>query len=150
MSMEEDNKQALLDLLAAADAGDLEKALSFYAPEYEDHDTSEARAGECPFSALREAFRLFRDSFTQTRHVVDLLLAERDLVAAHIRVEAIHSGALFGVPATGTTVSNDSLVIYRFERGRIRERWCRERQSTRQLLESAALLAHRRARNSPA
>jgi hypothetical protein len=28
-------------------------------------------------------------------------------------------------------IRNDSMVIYRFEDGRIRERWCRERSSTR-------------------
>ncbi|HET9473530.1 MAG TPA: ester cyclase [Steroidobacteraceae bacterium] len=149
MSTADQNKRALLELLAASDAGDVDKALSFYAPDYEDHDASEARAGRCPRSALREAFQLFRSSFTQTRHVVDILLAQDDLVAALIRVEATHSKELFGVPATGARVSNDSLVIYRFEGGRIRERWCRERQSTRQLLESAALPAHRRGGDPP-
>ena len=88
MSTADQNKRALLELLAASDAGDVDKALSFYAPDYEDHDASEARAGRCPRSALREAFQLFRSSFTQTRHVVDILLAQDDLVAALIRVNA--------------------------------------------------------------
>ncbi len=138
MRQEDINRRALRDLLAAADAGDIEKALSYYAPGYQDHDPSEARAGgQCPLLALREALLLFRSSFTHTRHVVDVLLAEQDLVAAVIRVEAVHSGELFGVPATGALVANDSIVIYRFEAGRIRERWCRERRSTRELLEAA-------------
>lgn len=138
MTEQERNKQALRDLLAAADAGDIERALSSYSPEYQDHDASEARsAGASPLSSLREAFAAFQGSFTGTRHFVDLMLAEGDLVAARIRVEAVHTRELFGIRASGAVIRNDSLVIYRFAAGRIRERWCHERRSTREVLERA-------------
>jgi predicted ester cyclase len=45
---------------------------------------------------------------------------------------------MLGVPPTGAMVRNDSIVIYRFENGLIRERWCRERRTTRDLLDAAS------------
>lgn len=139
MTQQAENKQRLRDLLAAVDAGDLERALAFYSPDYVDHDASEARSGAGPpLGALRQAFEQFYAAFSDTRHSVDDLVAEADRVAARISVQARHTGEFFGMAATGRLVRNDSIVIYRFEQGQIRERWCRERSSTRRLLEDAA------------
>ena len=142
MTQQENNKQRIRDLLAAVDAGDLEAALTFYSPEYYDHDASESRAGGGAHAAgLRHAFAAFYAAFTGTRHSIDDLVAEGDRVVARISVEARHTGEIMGVPATGRAIRNESIVIYRFEDGLIRERWCRERSSTRALLEDAARAA---------
>ena len=45
MAAQVTNKPLLRALLAAADAGDIESALKFYAPDYVDHDATEARQG---------------------------------------------------------------------------------------------------------
>jgi steroid delta-isomerase-like uncharacterized protein len=140
MTVQDANKQALRDLLLAVDRGDIERALEFYSSDYVDHDASEARSSttaESPRDALRRAFGMFAAAFADTRHSIDDLVAEGDRVAARISVESRHTGEIFGVPATGNTVRNDAIVIYRFEQGRIRERWCRERISSRALLEGA-------------
>ncbi|MBX9600322.1 MAG: ester cyclase [Bryobacteraceae bacterium] len=135
MTEQELNKQRIRDLLAAVDAGDLDKALAFYSPDYFDHDRSEARAaGDTHRAALEHAFRVFSAAFSDTRHRIDDLLADGDRVAARISVEARHTGEVFGIPPTGRVIRNDSLVIYRFQQGLLRERWCRERHSTRSLL----------------
>jgi C-1 hydroxylase len=134
------NKQTIRDLLAAADAGDVEGALAFYSPLYVDHDASESRAGGTShFAALERGFRAFYAAFRGTRHTLHDLVAEGDRVAARISVESIHSGEIFGIAATGRAVRNDSIVIYRLEGGRIVERWCRERRTTRELLTSDSL-----------
>jgi predicted ester cyclase len=139
MSEQADNKRCLAELLAAVDAGDIERALAFYSPEYYDHDSSEARGGAgSALGVLRGAFTLFYRAFTDTRHSLDDLLAEGDRVAARISVVARHTGEILGIAASGKVIRNDSIVIYRFENGRIRERWCRERHSTRALLTEAA------------
>lgn len=132
------NKPRLRALLAASDAGDIDAALKFYAQDYIDHDTTEARqgGGGTPLEALREAFRMFNAAFSDTRHALHDAVEEGDRVAARISVEARHTGSLWGHPPSGRILRNDSIVIYRFVDGRIRERWCRERQSTRSLLES--------------
>jgi predicted ester cyclase len=139
MSEREDNKQRLRDLLSAVDAGDIERALGFYGPDYVDHDASEARTGSgSAIEALRTAFALFSAAFTDTRHSIDDLLADGDRVAARISVESRHTGEIFGIAGTDRVVRNDSIVIYRFVSGLIRERWCRERRSTRAVLLEAA------------
>jgi len=139
VTQHEINKQRIRDLLAAVDAGDLEAALTFYSPDYYDHDASEARAGVGAHAAgMRHAFAAFYAAFTGTRHSIEDLVAEGDRVVARISVEARHTGEIMGIPATGRIIRNESIVIYRFEDGRIIERWCRERHSTCALLEAAA------------
>jgi predicted ester cyclase len=132
------NKTRLRDLLAASDSGDVDAALRFYARDYVDHDATEARQGSGgnPLEALGDAFRMFSAAFSDTRHIVHDAIEEGDRVAARISVEARHTGRLWGHPPTGRILRNDSIVIYRFVDGRIRERWCRERRTTRSLLES--------------
>jgi predicted ester cyclase len=135
----ESNQRAIRELLAAVDRGDLERVLSFYSPDYVDHDTSEARGGgRTAFEALRPAFAAFYAAFSETRHILDDLFGAGDRVAARISVEAVHVAPLFGIPPSGRKIRNRSIVIYRFADGKIVERWCREQHSTRELLLAAA------------
>jgi len=134
----ESNKRAIRELLAAVDRGDLDHVLSFYSPEYVDHDATEARSGaRTAIEGLRPAFSAFYESFEETRHTIDDLFAEGDRVALRITVEAVHARPILGIPASGRKVANDSIVIYRFRDGKIIERWCRERRSTREIIEAA-------------
>jgi predicted ester cyclase len=138
MNRQAGNKARLRDLLLASDDGDIDRALTYYAPEYVDHDSTEARrsSGGSALDGLRNGFRLFTTAFSETRHTLHDAIEEGDRLAARISVEARHTGALWGYEPSGQVVRNDSIVIYRFVDGRIRERWCRERRSTRSLLES--------------
>jgi predicted ester cyclase len=129
------NKERIRALLSAVDAGDLDTVLSFFDDDYHDHNASEARrAAGSHRDALRQAFGHFYAGFTGTTHCIEDMVAEEDKVAVRLSVTATHTGEIFGIPPSGRVVENDSLVIYRFKDGRIRERWCRERQSTRSLL----------------
>ena len=138
MSLQVTNKSRLRDLLSASDAGEIDGVLRFYAPDYVDHDATEARqsAGGLSQQALRDAFTLFSAAFSDTRHTLHDAIEEGDRVAARISVEARHTGRLWGFAPSGRILHNDSIVIYRFVDGLIRERWCRERRTTRSLLES--------------
>ena len=137
MATQASNKSRLRGLLSASDAGDIDAALGFYAPDYRDHDVTEARlgAGGSSLEGLREAFTLFSAAFSDTRHTLHDAIEEGDRVAARISVEARHTGALWGCAPSGRILRNDSIVIYRFVDGRIGERWCRERRTTRSLVE---------------
>jgi predicted ester cyclase len=142
MSSATENKSLIVELLAAVDAGELERVLSFYDPAYLDHDVTEARAdGASHHAGLRRAFAAFYGAFRDVRHRVDDLVAEGDRVVARIAVEAVHAAPIFGIPASGRRVTNDSIAIYRVRDGRIVERWCRERRSTREVLLEAARAA---------
>ena len=147
MTETERNRQVIRNLYAAADAGDLEAVLGYYSPSYLDHDASESRRDPASHhAALRPAFSAFYRAFRDTRHTLEEVLAEGDRVAVRVSVEAVHTGDLFGFQASGQTIRNESMVFYRLEDGRIVERWCRERQSTRQLLEAATRSAGTAAR----
>lgn len=135
---EQENSQRLRDLLTAVDRGEIDRVMSFYSRDYYDHDASESRQGANPSMTLRAAFGGFYAAFSEVRHSLDDVVAQGDNVAARISVSARHTGELFGIAPTGRVIHNDSLVIYRFEGGLIRERWCRERLSTRALLEAAS------------
>jgi predicted ester cyclase len=118
----ERNKRVSRDLLAAADAGDVELALSFYGDDYVDHDASEARR-----ASVEVALRRLLAAFPDAKHSID------DIVA-----EGTHTGEIFGIPPSGRRIRNDSLVIYRLAHGKIRERWCLERRPTRDLVVEAS------------
>jgi predicted ester cyclase len=139
MTETERNRRVIRDLYAAADVGNLEAVLRAYSPQYLDHDASEARQDPSSHhQALRPAFTAFYRAFRDTRHTLEDMVVEGDRVAVRVTVEAVHSGDVFGIRASGKTIRNESMVIYRLEEGLIVERWCRERHSTRQLLEAAA------------
>ncbi len=51
------------------------------------------------------------------------LLAEGDLVAAHVTARGTHEGLFNGVPPTGNEWEAHCTAIYRVEDGRIAEAW---------------------------
>jgi len=54
----------------------------------------------------------------------DILFAEGDRVVQHFVVTGTHSGAdLFGVPASGRTLTISGINIFRIANGRVVERW---------------------------
>lgn len=81
------------------------------------------------------AARWLSKSFSAILRATD---AEDDLAVARISVEATHVAPLFGIPPSHRLVRDDSIVVYTLRDGRIVERWCRERRSTRQILVEAA------------
>lgn len=130
-SREARHKTVVRELLAAADAGDLERALSYYSTAYVDHDVSEARRdGRSHYEGVRIALSGFLAAFPDTRHTIHDLIAEGDRVVLRISAQGTHTGTIHGIPPTGRTIRNDSIVIYRLAEGKIVERWCRERRST--------------------
>lgn len=125
MTPEEENADAFRRLIAASDAGDLEAALAFFAPDYVDHDPSEVRRqGRSDRDGVGRAFRAFFRAFPDTRHTIHDLIAEGDRVALHVSATGTHTGEIYGIPATGARVTQTALVIYRLADGKIAERWC--------------------------
>jgi steroid delta-isomerase-like uncharacterized protein len=51
------------------------------------------------------------------------LIAEGNLVVAHMPYSGMQRGAIAGVPATGRTCRVDEIVIFRIEDGKIGEAW---------------------------
>ena len=51
------------------------------------------------------------------------MIADGDKVAVRYRIRGTHSDELMGVPATGNAVDVEGQSFFRFEDGRLAERW---------------------------
>jgi steroid delta-isomerase-like uncharacterized protein len=72
---------------------------------------------------FKQAFAQFRAAFPELQVKVHDVLADGAKVVGYFTVSGVHRGELFGIPATGKTVSYDEMVIVRFEDEKIVEHW---------------------------
>ncbi|WP_239335531.1 ester cyclase [Frankia sp. CiP3] len=83
-------------------------------------DETRARAG---WSAGRDGFRQhvvwLREAVGDLKTTVTDLVAEDDRVVVFWRIEGIHKGDVFGVPATGRPIDGTSISWITFHDGRI-------------------------------
>jgi steroid delta-isomerase-like uncharacterized protein len=90
-----------------------------YTPDFIGH------AGNGTFTreaGLAEA-KGWRQAFPDLKVNVDLILAEKDLVAVRWTARGTNSGSGNGLPATGKTVKVTGQATFRFVDGRIAEEW---------------------------
>jgi steroid delta-isomerase-like uncharacterized protein len=73
-------------------------------------------------AGLAEA-RGWRSAFPDLSVAVDLVVAERDLVAVRWTARGTNTGTGNGIPATGKRVETSGTTIFRFEDGAIAEEW---------------------------
>jgi steroid delta-isomerase-like uncharacterized protein len=74
---------------------------------------------------MRQAAATFRAAFPDWRSDLDFCVAEGDLVVEHFTASGTQQGEIFGVPASGQTVSLRGINIWRVRDGHIVERWGR-------------------------
>ena len=86
------------------------------APGYVDHDLP---SGVTPAS---RSPRSGPDSPTPSSASKDII-AETDRAVVRYRIEATHTGTLYGMPPTGRRVRLDGISIYRISNGRLAEAW---------------------------
>jgi steroid delta-isomerase-like uncharacterized protein len=72
---------------------------------------------------LRRRSLSLRGSFPDLQVEAVVLLAEGDLVAAHLVGRGTHLGLFQGVPPTGRTCEMRCTAVYGVENGRIAEAW---------------------------
>jgi predicted ester cyclase len=65
----------------------------------------------------------WRQAFPDLKVNVDLIVAEKDLVAVRWTARGINSGSGNGLPATGKSVKVSGQATFRFVDGRIAEEW---------------------------
>jgi predicted ester cyclase len=69
---------------------------------------------------MKQAAEMFRVG-TPGRHEIRLQVAEGDFVVSHIVGVGVHSGEIFGIPATNRKVETEGIVIHRVRDGEIVE-----------------------------
>jgi steroid delta-isomerase-like uncharacterized protein len=66
---------------------------------------------------------MYRTAFPDLSFTVDHLMAEGDMVSAHLTARGTHRGELMGIPPTGREVTVAVMELYRVEDGKIAEQW---------------------------
>jgi steroid delta-isomerase-like uncharacterized protein len=102
--------------------GNVEFANEVFAPDYVRHDLRPTQAlpggaGQAKIAAE------FRAAFPDLRMVVDLVLAEDDLVAARWTTEGTNTAAWGGRSPTGKHAVFSGVNIFRFQGGKVVELW---------------------------
>lgn len=72
---------------------------------------------------LRQREDAFRSAFPDAKVTAELVVAEGDLVSAHLTGRGTHLGTFQGCPPTGREWTASCTAIYRVESGRIAEAW---------------------------
>jgi predicted ester cyclase len=120
-----ENKIRVQRLYEEIDKGNLDIVDECFSTDYVDHNL--AIPGLAPgLKGAKQAFEIFHAAFPDTVHVIEDLISEGDKVVARIRASGTHTGELMGRPATGRLVKLTGIAIYRFDNGRIVERWAEE------------------------
>jgi predicted ester cyclase len=102
------------EVIDGRDVGACDRLLT---EDFTHDDEPRGRAGQ------RVAVEAFLGGFSDLRTEILLLLAEDDLVAAHLRWTGTHDGPFAGVEATGRGVAFTSTAVLRVRGGMIAAAW---------------------------
>lgn len=95
----------------------------FFSPNLIYHDPPPIPGLKPGLEAIKQAFRTFAAAAPEGNPVIHDLIAEGDKVVVRMTAAGRHTGELLGVPPTGKRLEMTGIVIYRFEGGKIVERW---------------------------
>jgi len=74
-------------------------------------------------TALAEFYAMFSAAFPDWHTVIDDMVAEGDKVVVRYTAASTHKGEFRGIPATGKSYTQNTIVIYRLTNGKIAEGW---------------------------
>jgi steroid delta-isomerase-like uncharacterized protein len=102
-------------------AGKMEMLDEFLADDFVEH---EIFPGIPPTKeGVKQFFQMMRTAFPDLHVAVGMMVAEGDLVVAHVKFEGTHQADFLGIPATGKPMSVAAIDILRVRDGRAREHW---------------------------
>lgn len=117
----EDGKVIVQHWIEAWNDKDLDAAEELLAAAYVRHDSNLPEiVGP---SAQRQFILSVFDAFPDIHFEFGHLIAEGELVAAHLSIAGTQRGEFLGVPPTDTRVAFQSQEIYRLDEGKISEQW---------------------------
>jgi steroid delta-isomerase-like uncharacterized protein len=122
MGVEENRSLVLRFYEEVWNEGNVDVATEVFAEGYVRHDQRPTEALAGPRGQAKIAAD-FRSAFPDLRMVVDLTLAEGELVAARWTTEGTNTGAWGGRPSTGKRATFSGVNIFRFRDGKVVELW---------------------------
>jgi steroid delta-isomerase-like uncharacterized protein len=122
--LEEQNKALVRQYLEALDSGSLEKALAAadatLAPDIISHFAEGDSEG---IEHIKNNLKSDYESWSDIQHPIEQITAEGNIVVARITWKGKQNGIFMGIPATGKEISFPLMYAFRFEGGKIKERW---------------------------
>jgi len=100
---------------------DLSVLRELCSPQRLDHDFTEELSPAPEYAQQRH--RNLGNVFSDVHDDIEAMVATDDMVAVRVLGTGIHSGELFGVPATGKQVTWTATMIWRISDGKFVERW---------------------------
>ena len=97
----------------------LEALAAYIAPGYVHH----AAIGDYDFEGFRNGLGSFIDACPDVRHVITHLIAEGDLVAAHVKMTGTQTGPFGAIAPTGKVLNLTGAYHCRIVEGRLVEDW---------------------------
>ena len=123
MSLDE-NKDLIRRYLSAIDAnesGNWDMIDDYIADDFVAH-TPPAPGVTLDRAGMKQAAEIFRVGAPGSHEIV-MQIAEDDLVVSLIKGRGVHTGELFGIPASNKTVETEGIAIHRVRDGKIAEYW---------------------------
>lgn len=102
--------------------GRLQEGDELLSPSYVFHDAPPGAPSEGP-KAVKQTVSMFRNAFPDLKISIEDLVAEGDKVSARATTRGTHRGTIFGIPATGKTVTMTGLTMVRIADGQITDSW---------------------------
>jgi len=115
-----ENAAAIENAVAQMNSGNLEGYLEMYSDDLTLHGYPPGVEGKAGVSAFYAAFA---KALPDVELTAEDVIADGDKVAVRYRIRGTHSDELMGVPATGKRVDVEGQSFFRFEDGRVAERW---------------------------
>jgi len=119
------NKQAVRDSFAAMDKQDYARCRELWPAVDGVHKPIKiVGAPDMDREELIGFLQGYWKAFPDTKHVINEVVAEGDIVVARVTCEGSQRGEFEGMPATGKQVKYAGVHIIKFLDGKIQEWWC--------------------------
>ena len=115
-----ENVAAIERAVEQLNSGNVEGYLELYSDNLTLHGYPPGIEGKEGATAFYTAFRQGVDPFHLT---IEALIEDGDTVAGRYSIRGKHADELMGVPATGNDIDISGQSFFRFEDGRVVERW---------------------------
>ena|SRR6186713_1022719 len=115
-----ENVAAIESAVAQMNAGNVDGYLELYADDLTVHGYPPGVEGK---AGVSEFYRSFRSGFSDFELTIEDVLTDGDKVAGRYMIRGTHAGELMGVPGSGNKVELEGQSFFRFENGRVAERW---------------------------
>jgi steroid delta-isomerase-like uncharacterized protein len=123
MTTEDNNKMTLRRFFEAIDLKDVTSLDRFVSTSYVDHNPPPMPGLPSGLDGLKYSFAAFVTAFPDSTHTIEDLFADGDKVVARVVGRGTHQAEFMGAPPSGRQVAMEGIAIYRFENGKIVEKW---------------------------